>query len=306
LEDLIMTDFQTYPALAVSQAMADAVEQAGQATVLVDARRRMPLSGIGYADDLVLTADHGVEREENIRVVLADGREAAAQLAGRDRGSDLALLRVSGGGVTVARSAEREARVGNLVLALGRPDGIQASLGLVTSLGSGLRTERGARIENYIVTDAVPYPGFSGGPLIDLSGAVLGINTSGLVRGASLAIPLRLAWQVADNLAKGGSVRRGYLGIRSQPVEIPSASQTALGRAQKTGLLVVGVEPEGPAAQALMVGDILVGYNDQPVADHDDLLYRVTGDAVGRAVAAEVLRGGQLARVQITAAERKL
>lgn len=300
-----MTEFQKNPAMAVSQAVADAVALAGQSTVLVDARRRMPLSGIGYGDDLVLTADHGVERDEQIRVVLPDGREAAAQLAGRDRGSDLALLRVNGGGVGVARPAEGEARVGHLVLALGRPDGVQASFGMVTSLGTGLRTERGARIENYIVTDAVPYPGFSGGPLIDLAGGVLGINTSGLVRGMSLAIPLRLAWQVAASLAKSGSVKRGYLGIRSQPVELPAASQEAMGRSQRTGLLIVGVEPEGPAAQALMVGDILVGYNGQPVADHDDLLFRLTGDVVGQPALADVLRGGQPVTVQMTATERK-
>ena len=301
-----MTEFQNHPALAVSQAIADAVELAAQATVLVNARRRMPLSGIGYGPDLVLTADHGIEQEDNIRVLLPDGREAAAQLAGRDRGSDLALLRVTGGGVGVARPAERDARVGNLVLAVGRPsaDGVQASFGMVTALGSGLRTQRGALIERYVITDAVPYPGFSGGPLVDLSGAVLGINTSGLVRGTSLAIPLKLAWQVADSLAKGGSVKRGYLGIRSQPVEIPQVARAGMAGGQTTGLLIVGVEPEGPAAQALMVGDIVVGFNGQPVADHDDLLFLLTGEVVGRPTAAQVLRGGQPQSVQITAGER--
>jgi S1-C subfamily serine protease len=193
------------------------------------------------------------------------------------------------------------------VLAIGLPsaDGAQASFGMVTGLGSGLRTQRGALIENYVVTDAVPYPGFSGGPLVDLSGAILGINTSGLVRGALLAIPYKLAWQVAESLASGGSVRRGYLGIRSQPVEIPAAARAALGRDQASGLLIVGVEPEGPAAQALMVGDILVGFNHQPVADHDDLLVRLTGEVVGQPAPAELLRGGQPVTVQITAGERK-
>lgn len=302
-----MTDFQTNPGLAVSQAVADAVEQAARFTVLVNARRRMPLSGIGYAPDLVLTADHGIEQEENILVLLADGSETQAQLVGRDRGSDLALLRIAQGSLTAAQPAQREARVGNLVLAIGRPtaDGPQASFGMVIGLGSGLRTRRGAMIEQYIVTDAVPYPGFSGGPLVDLAGGVIGINTSGLVRGTSLAIPLKVAWKLAESLASHGSVKRGYLGIRSQPVEISEKAQAALGRAQERGLLIVGVEPEGPSAQLLMVGDILVGINEQPVIDHDDLLFHLTGEAVGRPAAIQVLRGLEAVTVQVAAGQRR-
>lgn len=294
--------------LDLSNAVADAVQRAAGYTVLVNARRRLPLSGIIYGPDLILTANHGVEREEGIQILLPDGSERSASLAGRDRGSDLALLRVEGGGLVPAQAAAQEARVGHLVLAVGRPsaDGVQATLGLVNALGGGLRTREGGVLERIIITDATPLPGFSGGPLADLSGAPLGINTSGLARGASLAIPLRLAWETAENLARHGHIRRGYLGIRSQVVDLPAQAAQPLGREQSTGLLIVGIEAEGPAAQSggLMVGDILVGLNGQPVADHDDLLTRLAGDVAGRGVDAQVLRGGQPQALRLTVGER--
>ena len=307
-----MTNIQGNNAgLALSNAIADAVEQAARVTVLVDARKRLPLSGIIYGPNLVLTADHGVEREEGIRIILPDGSEAPATIAGRDRGSDLALLRIeaagaAGGSLTAAQPASQEARIGNLVLAVGRPsnEGVQATLGLVNAFGSDLRTHRGAVLQRVLVTDATPLPGFSGGPLVDLAGGILGVNTSGLVRGASLAIPLRLAWETAENLARHGHIKRGYLGVRSQVVEIPEQARASLERAQASGLLLVGVEPEGPAASALMVGDILVGIAGQPVADHDELIARLVGDTVGRPAEVQVLRGGQMQTVSITVGER--
>lgn len=296
--------------LALSNALADAVQRAAEYTVLVDARRRMPLSGIMYAPGLILTANHGVEREEGIRVGLPDGKEAEAVLAGRDHGSDLAVLKVSGVDVSPAAAASSEARVGHLALAVGRPSagGVQASLGLVNAIGEGLRGPHGRMVERYIAADATPYPGFSGGPLVDLAGGVLGVNTSGLVQGMSLAIPTSLAWGIADNLAKHGHVKRGYLGIRSQPVEVPAQARESLGRDQASGLLIVGIEAGGPAVDSpagLMVGDILVGIKGQPVSDHDDLLGALTGDLVGRQAAVEVLRGGQLQVVNVMVGERK-
>ena len=295
--------------LAFSNAVADAVERAGTGTVMVNARRRLPLSGLLIGPNLVLTASHGVEREEDIQVVMQDGSQGSAALAGRDRGTDLAVLRLQTAS-TQAQSvrADQAARVGHLVVAVGRPstEGVQASLGLVTGIGGGLRTHGGGMLESYIVTDAVPYPGFSGGPLADLAGGVLGINTSGLVQGSSLAIPAGLAWEIGKNLAEHGHIRRGFLGIRSQVVDIPAAVKNELGRAQDTGLLIIGAENEGPGAQGgLMVGDILVGLNGQPVANHDDLLMRLTGDVVGKPLPVEVLRGGQLKTVQVTVGERE-
>lgn len=301
-----MTNAQTGAGMALSNAIADAVERAGQFTALVNARRRLPVTGVLYANDLVLTADHGVEREEDIQIILPDGSERGATLVGRDRGTDLALLRLASAGSGVAaQPGTAEARVGNLVVAVGRPatESIQASLGMVIALGGGLRTRGGGMIDRYLVTDAVLYPGFSGGPLIDLAGGLLGINTSGLVRGMSPAIPARLAWEVAQNLAQHGHVKRGYLGIRSQVVEIPTQLREQVG-GRETGLLLVGIEADGPSAAGLMVGDILVGLNNQPVSDHDTLLGALVGDIVGRSTEAQVLRGGQLQRVNVTVGER--
>jgi len=292
----------------LSEALASAAEQAGAATVLVNARRRLPGSGIVYGADLILTADHIVEREEDITVLAADGTEIAAKLAGRDPGSDLALLRLEKATSATAEPASEPARIGQIALVLGRPsaEGLQASLGVVSAIAGPVRTGRGGMLERYIRTDAISYPGFSGGPLVDASGKVLGINTSGLARGMPLTIPADLAWQVADSLAAHGHVLRGYLGIRSQPVEIPAAAQKALKREQEVGLLIVGVEADSPAFTAdLMVGDILVGIAGSPVTNSDELYSHLNEERIGKATPIELLRAGQPKTVKVTVGERK-
>ena len=162
----------------LSNAFAAVVETAGKSTVLVNARRRLPATGIAYAADLVLTADHAVERDEDLSVTQFDGSEIPAKLAGRDPGNDLALLRLERPAIFPASPAE-DAKIGQLVLALGRPstDGIEASLGVVSAVGGPIRTPRGL-IERYLRSDMTMYPGFSGGPLIDAEGRVVGVNTS--------------------------------------------------------------------------------------------------------------------------------
>jgi S1-C subfamily serine protease len=278
----------------LSNAMAAAAEKAGASTVLVNARRRMPASGIVLAADLVLTADHVIEQEDGITVILPDGAEVAAKLAGRDPGSDLAVLRLEKAAAKPAETSS-EARIGALVLALGRPsrEGIEVSLGVVSAVGGPVRTPQGS-IDRFIRTDTTPFPGFSGGPLVDADGRVIGLNTSGFGRGIGLTLPADYAWKVADQLAKHGSVQRGYLGIRSQGVELSAAVQKSLKREQAAGLLVVTVEKDSPAeAGGLMVGDILAGIDGQPVTDHDELFARLSGDAVGKSLPVEILRGGQ-------------
>jgi len=293
---------------ALSDAMADAVEKASAGTVLIKARRRFPASGIVCAPDLVLTASHVVERDEDIPVLLPDGKKVKATLLGRDPGSDIAVIRTESLLPAVIEPAGAGARVGQLVLALGRPteEGIQASLGVVSSISGPVHTRRGGVLEGHIRTDAIPYPGFSGGPLIDISGQMLGMNTSGLTRGASIAIPVKLGLKVADALVKHGSVRRGYLGVRSQPVEIPMKQQEDLSRQQAAGLLIVGVESDSPAGEAgLMVGDILTGFAGEPVAEPDDLFTSLAGEVVGEQVALEILRAGHRQEIKVTIGERK-
>jgi S1-C subfamily serine protease len=288
--------------------MVAAVEKGGAATLLVDARKRFPASGIAISPDLVLTADHVVERDEDIHVILPDGAQLSARLAGRDPGSDLAALRLERPVASPAEIAPQEARLGQLVLALGRPsaEGIQASLGVVSAIGGPVRTAHGGLLERYLRTDATPYPGFSGGPLVDTAGRVLGLNTSGLGRGAAITIPAALAWEIASTLAQHGHVRRGFIGVRSQPAPITPAQQKALGREQASGLLLVGVEDHSPAEKGgLLVGDIIVALGDKPVTDPDELLAALVGDVVGKPTAFEILRGGQPITLSVTVGERK-
>ncbi len=285
----------------LSNAMAAAAQKAGASTVLVNARRRMPGSGIAFAADLILTADHVVEMEDGIRILLPDGSEVGAKLAGRDPGSDLAVLRLDKPAATPAEKAQ-EAKIGEIVLALGRPssEGIEVSLGVVSAMGGPVRTPAGS-LDKYIRTDTTPFPGFSGGPLVDAEGRVVGINTSGFGRGIALTIPAETAWKVADQLARTGSVKRGYLGIRSEWVELADAPRKALSRDQRGGLLIVSVEKGSPAETGgLMVGDILVGIDHTAIDDHDALFAHLTGDVVGQSIPVEILRGGQPAKINVT------
>jgi len=209
----------------LSNQMADAVERVSPALVLVNGRQGRPASGIVYAHDLVLTAAHVLEREEDLTIVTHDERTLTAQFAGRDLATDLAVLRVASLGITPSIASTEQARVGQLTLAVGRSanEGPMASFGIVSAVGGPLRIAQGVTLERYIRTDAIPYPGFSGGPLIDTQGAVLGITTTGLVSSATLAIPAAIAWNIADMLAQQGFIKRGYLGISSQLVQLPEA-----------------------------------------------------------------------------------
>jgi len=293
--------------MELSDALADAAENAGKATVLVNARRRMPASGIAYAKDLVLTADHIVEQEDDIKVVLADGAEIPARVAGRDSGSDLAVLKLEHAAAAVAEATGSPARLGQIALALARPsrDGIEASLGTVSAIGGPIRTGRGGMLERYIRTDSISYPGFSGGPLVAADGTVLGLNTSGLGNGAAITIPADVAWKIADALVRHGRIKRGYLGIRSQAVEIPDTTQKLLKREQALGLLVVSVENNSPASGGgLIVGDILVAVAGVPVHNHDELFSRLNNDVAGKSTPIEILHGGQPQTLNILISER--
>ena len=288
-----------------SNGLADAVESAGKALVLVNGRQRHPASGIVYAQDLVLTADHVLEREEDITIQTPDGRTMATQFGGRDPASDLALLKVADLGLDPARTADGPPRVGQIVLAIGRPspDGVMASIGIISAVGGPLRGRGGAMLEQYIQTDATPYPGFSGGPIVDTQGRLLAITTTGLIPGVTLAIPTAIAWGVAEALASNGHVKRGFLGISSQPVHIPLSQRG--GRTQERGLLIVRVEEDSPAQRGgLLLGDILLRLDGHEVSDTDDLQSLWTGERVGGTVAVDVIRGGAVQALQVTVGQR--
>jgi S1-C subfamily serine protease len=278
----------------LSNALADLVETAGGSIVRVEGRNRMPATGVVYSNEgVVVTAHHVVERDDNLVVGLPNGESVAAQLVGRDPGTDLAVLRVTGAMLDAPQWVDAgELRPGNLALALGRPGrSVQAVLGLLTAAGGAYRTSAGGEVDRYLQSDIVMYPGFSGGPLVAADGRFAGINSSALARGASLSIPAATVKRVADTILQHGHMPRGYLGIGIQPVRLDAELQAELG--QQTGLMLMSVETNGPAAQAgLLQGDVLVSVAGQPMRQMDDLQGLLTSGLVGKSLAVRFVRAG--------------
>lgn len=288
--------------LSLSNDLAAAVERAVPAVVAVHARR-LPSTGIHWRPGIVVTAEHTVRTAEDITVTMADGRSLPAVLAGRDPGTDLAVLRVADAGSAVATLGDDTAlKVGHMVLALGY--GPRASWGVISALGPRWRSWRGGDIDRLVRLDLVLYPGFSGGPLVDAAGRVVGLNTSGLARETRLALPVTMVTRVADELLQKGHVSRGYLGLGMQPVRLPEPLRAQLGLGDGA-LIVVMVEPSGPAARAgVLLGDVLVALDGEPVGDLEDVQARLGSDRVGAEVSAVVLRGGVRTELRITVGEQ--
>jgi len=293
----------------LSDEMAGAVQIAGQSIVRINARRRLPATGIVWASDgtgaTIVSANHVIERDEEITVVAPDGRELPAKLVGRDPSSDLAVLKVEGAALTPAPRAPQDAvKVGALVLALGRAGELAATIGIVSALGGPWEGGRGRRFAKLISSDAPMFPGFSGGPLIDASGRVVGLLSSHLGRGMTLAIPNEEVARIVTTLGTHGKVARGYLGVGAQPVALPSALKASVGQDQ--GLLLVTVEDDGPAAQSgLTVGDIIVALAGTPTQSLDDLRAGLASQQVGQAMPVRILRGGQPTDLSVTPGEAK-
>ncbi len=292
---------------SLSDDLAAAVESAGKSIVRVEGRRRQSASGIVWsADGLIVTAHHVLERDEGVRIGLPNGEKVAAAVVGRDPTTDIAVLRAETSGLTPASWMEIGAvKVGHLVLALGRPDAdVQATLGVISALDSEWRTHAGGRIDTYVQTDVVMYPGFSGGPLVSAGGVMIGMNSSALARGVSVTLPAATIGRVADTLAKHGRVKRGYLGVSAQPVRLPDNIASSVG--QETGLMLAAVEPDSPAASGgLLLGDVIVAMGGEAVRHMDDLLAALGGDRVGTTVPVRVVRGGQVQELQVMIGERE-
>ena len=290
---------ETTGALAgFSTDLANAVETISASVVRVEARRGNGSSGIIWTSDgHIVAADHTIEREDDIPIGLGDGRDVTAKLVARDPGSDLALLKIDTTDLNAAtRADDADVRVGHLVLAVGRPGpaGVMASLGIVSALGGQWRTSRGSQIERFVRTDATLYPGFSGGPLIDSAGRVVGINSWTLSQGAGLAIPVGIVAGIVDQLLSGG-VRRAYLGVGTQSVALPATLRAQIETHQETGLMLIAVEADGPAEQAgLLIGDILLSLDGKQLNDTDDLLQELSSDRVGKSGAFKLVRGGEV------------
>jgi len=292
----------------ISDALAATVEAMGPSIVRVEARRRFPATGIVWTrDGIIVTAHHVLEQDENIRLGLPGGQIVTATLVGRDPTTDLAVLRVTAQELVPPVWAEPDGaslRLGHLVLALGRPGrSVQATLGIVSVRGESWRTPVGGLIEHYIQTDIVMYPGFSGGPLVNAAGQVIGLNTSALLRGLSLTVPVATMRRVVEVLLAHGKISRGYLGISTQAVRLPAVLMEPL--QQETGLLVMTVEPNSPAEQGgLLLGDVLVTMEGTPVRHPDDLLTFLSADRIHTAVLVRLVRGGQFQERSIVIGER--
>jgi len=294
--------------LGLSNDLAGAVQKAGVAVVAVNARQRVPSSGIHWSPGVIVTSDHTVERDEEITVTLADGRTVPATLAGRDPSTDIAILKVQGVEASTPDIGDSSAlAVGQMVLAVGRPGehGLSASYGVISALSGNWSTYRGGQIDQFVRPDLTFYPGFSGGPLVNARGQIVGMNTSGLTRGLGVTIPASTVNRVADQLLSKGRIARGYLGLGFQPVHLPDSLKNTLSLASNGGLIVVTVEQGGPAEQAgMFIGDVLVALDNTPITDIDAVQSMLGSDRVGKAINARVVRGGVLADVAITVAER--
>ena len=295
--------------LALSNDLAEAVARAGQTVVAVYGRPRLPSSGVHWRQGVVVTADHTVKRDEGLSLGLPDGRTVAAVLAGRDPSTDLAVLKLQGGDFPAAELGDAAAlRVGHMVLAVARPSergrGLSASWGVISALGGPWRTWHGGQVDQFIRLDLTLYPGFSGGPLVDAHGRVVGINTSG-PRNMVLTIPRPTVDRVVDQLLEKGHIVHGYLGLGMQPVRLPESLKRSLNLSRTGGVIIVAVEPDSPAERAgLLIGDILIALEGVTVSDTADVQALLGPERVRTTVGASIIRAGRLLEQAIMVGER--
>lgn len=291
----------------ISDELSSAAAQAGASVVTVFGRRGLPSSGVVWREDIVVTADHTIQREDEISVLTGGGKHTT-RLAGRDPGTDLAVLRLEASGARPAELGDpAQLKLASFVLALGRTrnGNLVASSGIIGGIGAGFRTWRGGRIDQSIRLDLNLYPGFSGGPLAGVEGKVLGINTSGLGRGRPITIPVATVERTVDELLKKGYIARPYLGVAMQPVRIPESTRRKLKSSPAGGLIVLHVESGGPADKAgIVLGDVIVELQDQPVLDLTHIRGVLTDLKIGDSIAVTILRGQEPKELAIKLAAR--
>lgn len=294
---------------AYSHAVIGAVEAVGPAVVNVHRGDAGAGSGVIFTPDgLVLTNHHVVHGAANVDVILPDGRRLRADVIGQDAGTDLAVLRVDATLPWARFGDSRRVRVGQVAIAIGNPYGFQHTVtsGVVSALGRSLRSQSGRLIDDIIQTDAALNPGNSGGPLVTTRGEVIGINTAMIrpAQGLCFAIGINTARYVASRLIRDGRIRRAYIGIAGQNVDVPRLLARATNLAVSSGVRVGSVEKGSPAAAAgLHDGDILVAFGGVAVTGVDDLHRLLDEEQIQKAVELTVLRQGRLSTVPITPVE---
>ncbi len=286
---------------AYSRAVTGAVDVVSPAVARIETDRGGGSGIVLSPDGLILTNHHVVARSPSLRAILPDGRTARADLIGSDAHSDLAVVRIAAEGqplacATLADSAD--VRVGQIAIAIGNPYGFHHTVtaGIVSAVGRSLRAQSGRLIEDVIQTDAALNPGNSGGPLVDSTGAVIGVNTAMIqpAYGLCFAIASSTARFVAGHLIRDGRMRRSYIGVAGQTVPVPRALSRFHQLAITSGVLVASIDPDSPASKAgLKRDDIIVGFADQVVSGVDALHRQLTGERVGAATVVIVLRRGE-------------
>ena len=289
-----------------SNSIADAVEKVGTSVIAVLEGGREGVSGTLWRDDLAVTAEHTIRGRNEVTVVLPNGEESKANVAGRDAGTDIAVLTIAkkSGGASLAD--ESQARVGEVVLSVGRrgTDGLATTYGVISAIGGPWRTWQGARIDRLLRLDLNPFTGFSGGPIVNARGEVLGIATSG-PRRSVVTIPTSTVTRIVDQLLKRGHIARGYLGVGMQPVAFPDSARQTVGMNAERGLLVVTVAQGSSAEQSgVLLGDIIVTVNGSPVHNLRSLQPVLDSENVGNQVHFEIVRGGKLVKLSVTVGER--
>ena len=292
----------------LSDDLASAVRQAGLSVVAVDGRRRLPASGLAWRSDQVVTASHVLERDTDLSIVAPDQTRHPAQLIGRDPGADLAILAVPDAALApIERAPSAGLSAGNLVLAVGRPGTPEpiASFGVISSVGGAWRTARGGVLDAYIRADVALLPGLSGGALVDAGGRAVGMLSAFLAGGDPVAIPVQSVEALVARILSGGSLRRAYLGVSTQPVELQAALRTRLGVPQSSGLMLLGLEPGAPADSAgLLLGDILLAIAGRAVEDGEALQMALGPQAIGTPTPIRFIRAGAVQEITLVPAPR--
>jgi S1-C subfamily serine protease len=294
--------------LALSNSLADTVEQAGSSVVAVNAGTRVSPSGIHWRNGIIITSDESLQRYDDITITLSNNRTAPVTLIGHDPSTDIAVFKVENVEFPVAKIGDAKTlKVGHLVLGLARSSegDLRAAMGAVSVVSGAWRSMNGGKIDQFIRPDITLYSGFAGGPLVDAAGNVVGMNTSGR-RGTALTIPTTTVDRIVNQLVAKGRISKGYLGVGMQPVRLPNNLKTALNLSSATGVIVVNVEPSGPADNAgVLLGDVLVTLDGANVSDTGDVLALLNGsDRIGKLVKTQVIRGGVLVELDIVVGER--
>jgi S1-C subfamily serine protease len=292
--------------VSLSSELATLVESSAAPVVAVHGRPRFNSSGVHWSPGVVVTGEHALRRDEDIFVTTGAGDNLPAEVAGRDPGTDLAVLRVTNLSIPAAIKAENAGyRPGNLIVTIGRNrESANAALGVISSLMGPSQTWRGGKLDQVIRLDVALHPVASGGAVVDAAGKLIGIATPVLSRAAVFAVPNATVERVVQALLAHGRLPQGYLGAGLQPIPLPEHLTKGMGLAGASGLMTVSVDPDAPAGKAgLMIGDVLLELNGQFV-DRIEALRPLLAEAVGKTIPARILRGGKLADLAIAVTER--